>query len=42
MGPDIEQFKLTLKRGKARYVPIAELGIHPIIKERFLGKPIQY
>jgi len=41
MGPDIEQFKLTLKRGKARYVPIAELGIHPIIKERFLGKPIQ-
>jgi len=41
MGPDIEQFKLTLKRGKAQYVPIAELGIHPIIKEKFLGRPIQ-
>jgi uroporphyrinogen decarboxylase len=37
---DIEQFKLTLRRGKAAYVPIAELGIHPIIKAKFLGRPI--
>jgi uroporphyrinogen decarboxylase len=41
MNPNIEQFKLTLKRGKAAYVPIAELGIHPIIKERLLGRPIK-
>jgi len=41
MGPDIEQFKLTLKRGKADYVPVAELGIHPLIKAKFLGRPIQ-
>jgi len=41
VNPDIEQFKLTLKRGKAAYVPIAELGIHPIIKEHFLGRPIK-
>ena len=41
MNPNIEQFKLTLKRGKAGYVPIAELGIHPIIKERLLGRPVK-
>ncbi|MCK4640700.1 MAG: nucleoside 2-deoxyribosyltransferase [Candidatus Marinimicrobia bacterium] len=41
MNPDIEQFKFTLKRGKAAYVPIAELGIHPIMKERLLGRPIK-
>lgn len=40
MNPDIEQFKQTLKRQKARYVPIAELGVHPLIKERFLDRPI--
>lgn len=41
MKPDIEQFKLTLKRKKTQYVPVAELGIHPIIKEKYLGSPIQ-
>ncbi|MBC8491455.1 MAG: nucleoside 2-deoxyribosyltransferase [Candidatus Marinimicrobia bacterium] len=41
MNPNIEQFKLTLKRGKAGYVPIAELGIHPIMKERLLGRPVK-
>ncbi len=41
MNPNIEQFKLTLKRGKADYVPVAELGIHPIIKEKYLGRPIK-
>jgi len=37
---DIEQFKLTLKRGKADYIPLAELGIHPSIKAQFLGRPL--
>lgn len=41
MRPNIEQFKKTLKRGKADYVPICELGIHPRIREKFLGRPIQ-
>ncbi|MCG2716968.1 MAG: nucleoside 2-deoxyribosyltransferase [Candidatus Marinimicrobia bacterium] len=41
MNPNIEQFKLTLKRGKAGYVPIAELGIHPIMIERLLGRPVK-
>ncbi|RKY60715.1 MAG: nucleoside 2-deoxyribosyltransferase [Candidatus Neomarinimicrobiota bacterium] len=40
MRPDIEQFKMTLKRGKADYIPLAELGIHPLIKAKFLGRPI--
>ncbi|PIS29108.1 MAG: nucleoside 2-deoxyribosyltransferase [Candidatus Marinimicrobia bacterium CG08_land_8_20_14_0_20_45_22] len=40
MNPNIEQFKKTLKRGKADYVPICELGVHPIMKERLLGRPI--
>jgi len=41
MRPNIEQFKRTLKREKADFLPIAELGIHPIIKEKLLGHPIQ-
>ena len=41
MRPDIEQLKLTLKRGKANHLPLAELGIHPLIKEKFLGYPIR-
>ena len=40
MNPDIEQFIHTLRREKASYVPIAELGVHPRIKERFLGHPL--
>lgn len=40
MHPDIEQLIRTLKREKAAYVPIAELGVHPKIKERFIGKPL--
>lgn len=39
--PDIEQFIKTLKRGKGSYVPNAELGIHPQIKERFIGRPLR-
>jgi len=38
--PNIEQFIKTLKREKAEYVPIAELGIHPVIKEQVLGRQI--
>jgi uroporphyrinogen decarboxylase len=40
MPPDIDQFIRTLRREKATYVPVAELGIHQVIKERFLGRPI--
>jgi uroporphyrinogen decarboxylase len=40
LHPDITQFITTLRRGKGRYVPVAELGVHPTVKERFLGRPI--
>jgi uroporphyrinogen decarboxylase len=30
----------TLRRGKAAYVPNVELGVHPVVKERFLGRPL--
>jgi uroporphyrinogen decarboxylase len=40
MRPDITQLIKTLKRGKASYVPIVELGVHPVIKEKFLGHPL--
>jgi uroporphyrinogen decarboxylase len=39
--PDIEQLIKTLRRGKGSYVPSAELGIHPRIKEKFIGRPLQ-
>lgn len=41
MRPDIEELKRTLKRHRAQYIPIVELGIHPTIKEKFLDKPIK-
>ena len=41
MNPNIEVFKQTLKRQKGIYVPVAELGIHFSMMERFLGRPIQ-
>ncbi|HID40508.1 MAG TPA: nucleoside 2-deoxyribosyltransferase [Calditrichaeota bacterium] len=41
MPPDINGFIKTLRGGKARYIPIAELGVHPIIKEKFIGRPLQ-
>lgn len=40
MKPDIDGFIKTLRCGKARHVPVAELGVHPKIKERFLGRPV--
>ncbi len=41
MRPDIEQLILTLKRGKAHYIPLVELGVHPTIKAKFLGHPVR-
>ena len=38
--PNIDGFLSTLKCKKANYFPIAELGIHPIVKEKFLGHKI--
>jgi uroporphyrinogen decarboxylase len=40
MPPDISQLIKTIRREKAGYIPIAELGIHPKIKEQFLQRPV--
>ena len=40
MRPNIEFLIQTLRRKKAPYVPLIELGIHPFIKEKFLGRKI--
>jgi uroporphyrinogen decarboxylase len=40
MQPDISQLIANLRRQPASRVPNVELGIHPTIKERFLGRPI--
>jgi len=40
MRPDFRQFETTIRRGKGTHVPQIELGVHPRIKERFLGRPI--
>lgn len=37
-SPNINAFLKTLKRKKVNYIPLAELGVHPKIKELFLGK----
>lgn len=39
-SPDINNLIKTLRREKSGFIPIAELGIHPVIKEKFLGKKI--
>ena len=39
-NPKIDSFISTLKRGNANYFPLAELGVHPRIKELYLGKSI--
>lgn len=39
--PNIEVLVKTLKRQRADYIPIAELGIHVLIQEKFLGRPIR-
>ncbi len=40
MRPDIHNFIRTLKREPSTVVPLAELGIHPIVKARFIGRPL--
>ncbi len=40
MKPDIEQLIKTLRLEKTNFIPIAELGVHPKIKEKFIGRPI--
>jgi uroporphyrinogen decarboxylase len=40
MKPDIDNLITTIRRGKGHSVPLIELGIHPAIKERFLGRPV--
>ena len=38
--PDFHRFVDTIWRREPDRVPIAELGIDPPIKEKFLGKPV--
>ncbi len=40
MKPDIENFIKTIRGGKGYRIPNVELGIHPSIKERLLGRPV--
>ncbi len=40
MRPNIDTFLATLKRGKGEHIPLCELGIHPLIKARFIGRPV--
>jgi uroporphyrinogen decarboxylase len=40
MRPDIRQLITTLRGGKGSHVPNVELGIHSVIKERFLSRPV--
>ncbi len=38
--PDIENFLNTLQNKKSKSIPIAELGVHPIIKQKIIGREI--
>ena len=40
-SPSIHAFLKTLRREKIKYIPLAELGVHPKIKELFLAKKIE-
>ncbi len=40
MRPDIEQLIKTLRRGKGSHIPLVELGVHPLVKERYIGRKI--
>lgn len=40
-APDYEALIKSLKLLDTRYIPLAELGVHPQIKEKFLSKKIQ-
>jgi uroporphyrinogen decarboxylase len=39
-SPDIKEFIKTLRREPAEFIPNAELGIHPVIIQKFLGHRI--
>lgn len=38
--PDFDGFVRTLFGGNAGFVPLIELGVHPVIKQEILGRPI--
>jgi uroporphyrinogen decarboxylase len=38
--PNIDGFINTLRNEYSGYIPLAELGVHPLIKEKFLSKKI--
>jgi len=40
-SPSINAFLKNLRREKVNYIPLAELGVHPKIKELFLAKKIE-
>ncbi|MHC1739039.1 MAG: uroporphyrinogen decarboxylase family protein [Ignavibacteriaceae bacterium] len=40
MKPNKEDFIKTLRCQKAGHIPLAELGIHPNIKEKIIGRPL--
>ncbi len=40
MRPDIGTFINTLRRHPATYIPVAELGVHPLVKEHLIGHPV--
>lgn len=40
MNPNIEEFIKTVRNEKASFIPIAELGVHPKIKEKIIGRPV--
>jgi uroporphyrinogen decarboxylase len=40
MRPDATQLLRTLRRGKGTHIPMIELGVHPKMKGRFLGKEV--
>ncbi len=40
MRPDVTQLIAALRRQPATHIPNVELGIHPTIKARFLGRPV--
>lgn len=39
--PDFDGFVKTLFGGRAGFIPLIELGVHPLIKEQILGRPIK-
>jgi len=40
MRPDFASLRTTLRRGKGEHVPMIELGVHPTIKEKLIGRPV--